>query len=153
MCPAFCLTDYKVQGSTLTAAILDLKNDPTIRGREEVLLFVCPAIPTSIIQRALSPAEARLGRCPIRTRSSTANRTGKTSSGRGSRCATFTPTAYSLASTTSNYLPCEAAVPAVRGGCRCHDRAESLDVVSKQLEPDPRRHVQGAGGQPVARHG
>jgi hypothetical protein len=32
MCPAFCLTDYKVQGSTLTPAIIDLKNDPTIRG-------------------------------------------------------------------------------------------------------------------------
>jgi hypothetical protein len=28
MCPAFCLTDYKVQGSTLSAAILDLKDDP-----------------------------------------------------------------------------------------------------------------------------
>jgi hypothetical protein len=33
-CPAFCLTDYKVQGSTLTAAILDLKDDPTIRGQD-----------------------------------------------------------------------------------------------------------------------
>lgn len=32
MCPAFSLTDYKVQGSTLTKAILDLKNDPTRRG-------------------------------------------------------------------------------------------------------------------------
>ena len=30
-----------------------------------------------------------------------------------------------------HHLPCEAAVPAVRGGCRCHDRAESLDVVSE----------------------
>jgi hypothetical protein len=34
MCPAFCLTDYKVQGSTLVAAILDLKDDPTIRGQD-----------------------------------------------------------------------------------------------------------------------
>jgi hypothetical protein len=34
MCPAFCLTDYKVQGSTLSAAILDLKDDPTIRGQD-----------------------------------------------------------------------------------------------------------------------
>ncbi|KAJ6125978.1 hypothetical protein N7471_010471 [Penicillium samsonianum] len=34
MCPAFCLTDYKVQGSTLAAAILDLKDDPTIRGQD-----------------------------------------------------------------------------------------------------------------------
>lgn len=33
MSPAFCLTDYKVQGSTLKCAILDLKDDPTIRGR------------------------------------------------------------------------------------------------------------------------
>lgn len=32
MCPAFSLTDYKVQGSTFTEAILDLKNDPTRRG-------------------------------------------------------------------------------------------------------------------------
>jgi hypothetical protein len=32
MCPAFCLTDYKVQGSTLSEAVLDLKNDPTRRG-------------------------------------------------------------------------------------------------------------------------
>lgn len=34
MCPAFSLTDYKVQGSTLVAAILDLKDDPTIRGQD-----------------------------------------------------------------------------------------------------------------------
>ncbi|KAL6405632.1 hypothetical protein AUP68_10483 [Ilyonectria robusta] len=34
MCPAFCLTDYKVQGSTLTAAILDIRDDPTIRGQD-----------------------------------------------------------------------------------------------------------------------
>jgi ATP-dependent exoDNAse (exonuclease V) alpha subunit len=34
MCPAFCLTDYKVQGSTLDSAILDLKDDPTMRGRD-----------------------------------------------------------------------------------------------------------------------
>jgi hypothetical protein len=34
MCPAFCLTDYKVQGSTHAAAILDLKDDPTIRGQD-----------------------------------------------------------------------------------------------------------------------
>ncbi|KFZ23650.1 hypothetical protein V502_01866 [Pseudogymnoascus sp. VKM F-4520 (FW-2644)] len=31
MCPAFSLTDYKVQGSTLPAAILDLKNSGTRR--------------------------------------------------------------------------------------------------------------------------
>lgn len=34
ICPAFCLTDYKVQGSTLDSAILDLKDDPTMRGRD-----------------------------------------------------------------------------------------------------------------------
>ncbi|GAQ02981.1 hypothetical protein ALT_0302 [Aspergillus lentulus] len=34
MCPASCLTDYKVQGSTLSAAILDLKDDPTIRSQD-----------------------------------------------------------------------------------------------------------------------
>jgi hypothetical protein len=34
MCPAFCLTDYKVQGSTLIAAVLDLKDDTTIRGQD-----------------------------------------------------------------------------------------------------------------------
>lgn len=27
ICPAFCLTDYKIQGATLDSAILDLKND------------------------------------------------------------------------------------------------------------------------------
>jgi hypothetical protein len=32
VCPAFCLTDYKVQGSTLDSVILDLRDDPTIRG-------------------------------------------------------------------------------------------------------------------------
>jgi hypothetical protein len=34
MCPAFSLTDYKVQGSTLTTAVLDLKDDPTSKGRD-----------------------------------------------------------------------------------------------------------------------
>ena len=31
MCTAFCLTDYKVGGKTLTKAILDLKDDGTSR--------------------------------------------------------------------------------------------------------------------------
>ena len=31
-CSAFCLTDYKVQGMTLRAAILSLKNDPSVKG-------------------------------------------------------------------------------------------------------------------------
>jgi hypothetical protein len=34
MCPAFSLTDYKVQGSTLTDAVLDLKHDPSARGQD-----------------------------------------------------------------------------------------------------------------------
>lgn len=34
ICPAFCLTDYKVQDSTLPAAVLDLKNDPARRGQD-----------------------------------------------------------------------------------------------------------------------
>src|SRR6266516_2553599 len=34
MCPAFSLTDYKVQGSTLTTAVLDLKDDPTAKGQD-----------------------------------------------------------------------------------------------------------------------
>jgi hypothetical protein len=34
MCPAFCLTDYKVQGQTLTAAVLDLKDESTSRARD-----------------------------------------------------------------------------------------------------------------------
>jgi hypothetical protein len=34
MCPAFSLTDYKVQGSTLTTAVLDLKDDPTTKGQD-----------------------------------------------------------------------------------------------------------------------
>jgi hypothetical protein len=32
--PAFCLTDYKVQGSILITTILDLKANPTIRGQD-----------------------------------------------------------------------------------------------------------------------
>lgn len=34
MCPAFCLTDYKIQGSTLPTAILDLKDDPASKARD-----------------------------------------------------------------------------------------------------------------------
>jgi hypothetical protein len=34
VCPAFCLTDYKVQGSTLTSAILDLKDDSKTRRQD-----------------------------------------------------------------------------------------------------------------------
>lgn len=34
ICAAFCLTDYKIQGTTLESAILDLKNDRKIRGQD-----------------------------------------------------------------------------------------------------------------------
>lgn len=34
LCPAFSLTDYKVQGSTLNNAVLDLKHDPSARGQD-----------------------------------------------------------------------------------------------------------------------
>jgi hypothetical protein len=34
MCPAFCLTDYKVQSLTLTSAVLDLKDDSTTKVRD-----------------------------------------------------------------------------------------------------------------------
>jgi hypothetical protein len=34
MCPAFSLTDYKIQGSTLTTAVLDLKDDPFTKGQD-----------------------------------------------------------------------------------------------------------------------
>ena len=34
MCPAFSLTDYKVQGSTVTTGVLDLKHDPTAKGQD-----------------------------------------------------------------------------------------------------------------------
>jgi hypothetical protein len=37
LCPAFCLTDYKVQGVTLKSAILDLKDDPTLHGLDRHL--------------------------------------------------------------------------------------------------------------------
>jgi hypothetical protein len=34
MCPAFSLTDYKVQGSILMTAVLDLKDDPTSKEQD-----------------------------------------------------------------------------------------------------------------------
>lgn len=34
ICSDFCLMDYKVQGTTLIAAILHLKNDPTQQGQD-----------------------------------------------------------------------------------------------------------------------
>jgi hypothetical protein len=35
ICPAFCLTDYKVQSLTLQTAVLDLKNDSSIKGHKQ----------------------------------------------------------------------------------------------------------------------
>ena len=35
MCPAFSLTDYKVQSSTLPTAVLDLKDDPSAKGQDK----------------------------------------------------------------------------------------------------------------------
>jgi hypothetical protein len=34
MCPAFCLTDYKVQSKTLSKVIVDLKDDGDTRGQD-----------------------------------------------------------------------------------------------------------------------
>src|SRR5436190_19723106 len=41
ICPAFSLTDYKAQGSTLMTAVLDIKNDPTAKGQDGHKKF-CP---------------------------------------------------------------------------------------------------------------
>jgi len=35
LCPAFCLTDYKIQGSTLKTAVLDLKDNSSGKGQSE----------------------------------------------------------------------------------------------------------------------
>jgi hypothetical protein len=53
MCPAFSLTDYKVQGSTLTTAVLDLKDDLAAKG-QEILLYICATIAASILGWTLS---------------------------------------------------------------------------------------------------
>jgi hypothetical protein len=34
MCPAFSLTDYKVQGSSFSSAVLDIHDDPSAKGRD-----------------------------------------------------------------------------------------------------------------------
>ena len=39
MCPAFSLTDYKIQGSTLTTAVLDLKDNPSLKGQSSYKKF------------------------------------------------------------------------------------------------------------------
>jgi hypothetical protein len=50
MCPAFCLTDYKVQGSTLKAAVLDLKDNSTAKGQNEHKKFCSMYVQLSRIQ-------------------------------------------------------------------------------------------------------
>jgi hypothetical protein len=68
MCPAFSLTDYKVQGSTLATAVLDLKDDLTTKGQDQhkkILLYVCATIMTSILGRAPPSAKNRHGGSPI----------------------------------------------------------------------------------------
>jgi hypothetical protein len=50
MCPAFSLTDYKVEGSTLTTAILDLKDDPNAKGQSEHKKFCSIYVQLSRLQ-------------------------------------------------------------------------------------------------------
>jgi hypothetical protein len=50
MCPAFSLTDYKVQGLTLTTAVLDLKADPIAKGQNEHKKFCSMYVQLSRLQ-------------------------------------------------------------------------------------------------------
>lgn len=50
ICPGFSLTDYKVQGSTLKTAVLDLKDDPTARGQTEHKKFCSMYVQLSRLQ-------------------------------------------------------------------------------------------------------
>ena len=50
MCPAFSLTDYKVQGSTLTKAVLDLKDNPTRKGQDRHKKFCSMYVQLSRLQ-------------------------------------------------------------------------------------------------------
>jgi hypothetical protein len=50
MCPAFGLTDHKVQSLTLLIAILDLKNDPTTKGQDEHTKFCSLYVQLSRLQ-------------------------------------------------------------------------------------------------------
>ena len=50
MCPAFSLTDYKVQSQTLTEALLDLRDDNSIRGRDTHRKFCSFIVRLSRIQ-------------------------------------------------------------------------------------------------------
>jgi hypothetical protein len=50
VCPAFCLTDYKVQGSTLSSAILDLKTRSNVRGQDHHKRFCSLYVQLSRLQ-------------------------------------------------------------------------------------------------------
>ena len=50
ICPAFSLTDYKVLGSTLKTAILDLKDDPTAKGQSKHKKFCSMYVQLSRVQ-------------------------------------------------------------------------------------------------------
>ncbi len=50
MCPAFCLTDYKVQSLTLSKAILDLKDDHATKGRDRHNKFFSTYVQLSRLQ-------------------------------------------------------------------------------------------------------
>ena len=50
MCPAFSLTDHKVQDLTLLIAILDLKNDPTAKDQDEHVKFCSLYVQLSRLQ-------------------------------------------------------------------------------------------------------
>src|SRR5436190_14955283 len=50
MCPVFGLTDYKVQGSTLPIAVLDLKDDPTRKGLDHHKKFCSNYVQLSRLQ-------------------------------------------------------------------------------------------------------
>jgi hypothetical protein len=71
ICPAFSLTDYKVQGSTLISVILDLKDDPTAKGQDhhkKYCFYICTTITTSILGQTPSSAKNRHRGSPIPSR-------------------------------------------------------------------------------------
>jgi len=50
VCPAFSLTDYKVQALTLKIAVLDLKDDSTAKGQNEHKKFCSLYVQLSRLQ-------------------------------------------------------------------------------------------------------
>jgi hypothetical protein len=47
------MTDYKVQGSTLKTAVLDLKDDPTAKGQDEHKKFCSEYVQLSRLQAGI----------------------------------------------------------------------------------------------------